>query len=317
MERIHFEALGKEVSRLCFGALTISPLQRDFDVSRGASLMREAYAQGINFFDTADLYGNYPQMKAFLASGISRDDVVIATKSYAYDRETADRTVERALVDMGVDRIDVFLLHEQESAYTLRGHREALERLIELKSEGVIGAVGISTHHIAALAAVESMPEIEVVHAIVNVKGIGIADGSMELAEKHLRGIKQRGGFIYGMKPLGGGHLIGGYEEAMRFALGRDYLDAIAIGMQSEAEITANRMRFEGLAVPESVTQRIIRQPRQLLIHDWCIGCGKCVARCDHNALDLENGKATVNQDACVFCGYCASVCPEMCIKVI
>ena len=48
------------------------------------------------------------------------------------------------------------MLHEQESVYTLRGHKEALEELYRLKSCGIIRAVGISTHYVAAVDAAVS-----------------------------------------------------------------------------------------------------------------------------------------------------------------
>lgn len=317
MERTMFPTIGKKVSRLCFGALTISPLQRDFDVPKGASLMAFAYRNGINFFDTADLYGNYPQIRAFLESGIDREDVVLSTKSYAYDRETAKRGLDRALESMRTEYVDFFLLHEQESEHTLRGHREAYEYFLEMKQAGLIRAVGLSTHHIAALKAAVTWPDVDVVHPIVNRDGIGLVDGTMDEAEIQLRALKARGVFMYGMKPLGGGHLIGNYQEAMAFALGRDYLDAVAVGMQSEDEVLANVLTADRRTVPEEIQARIGRRERKLLIHDWCIGCGRCIDQCQHSALRLEEGKALVEQSRCVFCGYCATVCPEMCIKVI
>jgi aryl-alcohol dehydrogenase-like predicted oxidoreductase len=279
--------------------------------------MEKAVRKGINFFDTAELYGNYPQFKRMFEMGVERDQIVIATKSYSYDRITAQRSLDKALNEIGTDYIDMFLLHEQESQHTLRGHQEAIDFFLEMKEKGVIKAFGISTHHLAALEAVLERDEIQVVHPIVNLEGIGIVDGTMESGEKILRALKERGKFIYAMKPLGGGHLIDRYEEAMSFALSRNYLDAIAIGMQSESELEANVLTLMGKKIPEELAIQIDKIERKLLIHDWCIGCGKCVEKCQHHALSLVDGKAVVNPERCVFCGYCSKVCPEMCIKVI
>ena len=307
----------KHVSKLCFGTLTIGPLQRDFDVSLGASLMASAVRKGINFFDTAELYGNYPQFKRMFELGIKREEIIISTKSYSYDRITAKASLDLALKEMGTDYIDMFLLHEQESRHTLRGHQEAIDYFLEMKEKGIIKSFGISTHHLAALEAGLDRNEIEIVHPIVNLEGIGIVDGTMEEGEKLLRELKAQGKFIYGMKPLGGGHLIGRYDEAMDFVLSRDYLDSIAIGMQSESEIEANILTASGEKVPMQIKSQIESMDRKLIIHDWCIGCGRCVEKCQHDALKMLDGKAAVDLERCVFCGYCSKVCPEMCIKVI
>ncbi len=45
---------------------------------------------------------------------------------------------------------------------------------------------------------------------------------------------------IYGMKPLGGGHLIGEAEEAFNFVKSIPFIDSFAIGMQSKEEIDSN-----------------------------------------------------------------------------
>lgn len=51
--------------------------------------------------------------------------------------------------------------------------------------------------------------------------------------------------------------------------------------------------------------------------HDWCKGCGVCVAFCPKNVLELKNDKIYVkNPDACVFCGQCEQRCPDYAIYV-
>ncbi|XOQ45381.1 MAG: Anaerobic sulfite reductase subunit C [Clostridium sp.] len=41
-----------------------------------------------------------------------------------------------------------------------------------------------------------------------------------------------------------------------------------------------------------------------------CIGCGACKKNCAHNAITIENRKASINHDLCVGCGRCIGVCP-------
>ncbi|WP_446916691.1 aldo/keto reductase, partial [Klebsiella pneumoniae] len=90
-----------------------------------------------------------------------------------YDEKTADASVKKALKELDTDYIDIFMLHEQESLLTLKGHKGALNRLVELKEAGYIRAIGISTHFIGCVNATALFPEIEVIHPIINRRGVG------------------------------------------------------------------------------------------------------------------------------------------------
>lgn len=303
------------VSKLCFGSLTIGPLQKNLPLDEGAAVIRKAVELGVNFIDTADLYGTYPYIREVLKS---HRDLVIATKSYAYDSRTACETLERALRGIGRDYVDIFLLHEQEGPLTLKGHREALEYFIGKKQQGIIRAVGISTHYVAAVKAAAIMEEIDVIHPILNYRGVGIVDGTLEDMTAAIKLAYANGKGIYTMKPLGGGHLISDFKQALKYVLDFPYVHSVAIGMQRVEEVYANISFFEKGEVPHNLEAVLKSYSRELFIQDWCAGCGKCVSRCRQGALTIgQEGKARVDRDKCVLCGYCGSVCPEMAIKVI
>src|SRR5699024_11157257 len=166
-----------------------------------------AYDKGINFLDTAEIYDNYKYIKEALKS-INREDYVISTKTYAYTKDLAKQSLEQALRELDTDYIDIFMLHEQESVHTINGHYEAIEYFIEAKKQGKIRSIGISTHRIDAAKAIKNFDEIEIIHPIVNKKGLGINDGTIHDMLKVLKELKEMGKGIYSMKPLGGGHLI-------------------------------------------------------------------------------------------------------------
>ena len=48
---------------------------------------------------------------------------------------------------------------------------------------------------------------------------------------------------------------------------------------------------------------------------DACIGCGKCLAICAHDAPKITDGKCTINHDKCVGCGRCIGICPTDAIQ--
>lgn len=300
-----------EVSRLIYGTLTLGPLQKNFDVLRGSALLEYAFEKGVTTFDTAQYYKTYEYLKE-----IAKKDVHIISKSYAFDRKGAQDAVEEAFRGIGRDYIDVFLMHEQESEHTIRGHRAALDYYLEQKQKGHIGYVGISTHRVLGVMGAIKFPEIEIIHPLINKTGIGIEDGGREDMERALTCAHDHGKGIYGMKLLGGGNLIGDREAALNYALECDFLDAMAIGMSSEKEIDYNLLYIQGdKEAAKAVGADIV--DKKLHIEPWCIGCGACVNRCGHGAMSINSNKAVVDYSKCVLCGYCAGVCPEFCIKVL
>ena len=305
---------GLKVSKMCFGTLTMSPLQQNLPPEEGAKLLVYAYERGVRFLDTADLYGTYPHIRLALKEA---PDYVISTKAYCYDEETARAALERAFRGVGRDYIDLFMLHEQESLYTLRGHEEALNYLAEQKARGHIGAVGVSTHFSGCVRAVPRFPMIDVIHPLINAAGIGIQDGTREDMEDAIRAARDFDLGVFAMKPLGGGHLIGSNRAALEYALNSLLLDSIAIGMQSFEEIDADIAAFNGDLDAFERLDRLSHRQRRLMVHDWCEGCGRCAERCRQHAIQVLDGRARVDAERCVFCGYCARVCPQFCIKVV
>ncbi|OAT81445.1 aldo/keto reductase [Desulfotomaculum copahuensis] len=315
---MQYRMLGKtgiKVSRLCFGALTIGPLQASLPVRRGATVIRRALEAGVNFIDTAEYYQTYPYIREAIRG--MEQEVVITSKSYAYTREGMRQSVERALQELGRDYIDLFLLHEQESALTIRGHWEAVEYLVEAKKAGRVRAIGISTHTVPAVRAAALTPEFDVIHPLINLAGVGIQDGTRDDMLDAIKEAALLGKGLYGMKALGGGHLISTVDDAFNYVLGIDELAAVAVGMQSDAEVDFNVAVFGGRPVPGRLRAAVGRIDRRLLIEEWCRGCGRCVERCTAGALILRENRAVVDVSRCRLCGYCAAVCPEFCIKVI
>jgi len=315
LEKVLLGNTNIEVSRLCFGSLTMTPFQANLTIKEGAYLIEHAYNRGINFLDTAEIYENYGYIREAL-KGIKREDYIIATKTYAYTEEMARDSVELALKELDTDYIDIFMLHEQESIHTLRGHYDAIEYFLKAKDQGKIRAIGISTHKVAGVRGIMSFPEIEVVHPIVNKYGIGINDGSIEDMLNELKALRDKGVGIYAMKPLGGGHLIKEAESSLKFVKNIPFIDSIAIGMQSTDEIDANIQLINNGFISDNISNKINKKNRKLLVADYCIGCGKCEERCQQNGIKVIDNMAAPNEK-CILCGYCATVCPDFCIKVI
>ncbi|KPU44952.1 2,5-diketo-D-gluconic acid reductase A [Oxobacter pfennigii] len=316
MEYKRLGSTNLEVSRLCFGTLTIGPMQAKKSIEDGANIIVKAIEQGINFFDTAKLYNTYGYLRRAMEI-MGKNDIIISSRSYDYTYDGMKESINEALTELNLPYIDIFGLHEQESIYTLRGHSDALKCLIDAKNSGLIKAISLSTHNVSGVKAACDCPQIDIIHPILNYKGIGIVDGGVKDMLNAIKTAKSKGKGIYSMKPIAGGNLIGHVKECFDFVLNNEDIDSTAVGMQSVNEVTANVLMFERKEVPDYIANDLRETKRRLLIDSWCEGCGACAKRCSSKALCIKDGKSQVNMELCRLCGYCSTVCPQFCIKII
>lgn len=306
----------ENVSKLCYGTLSLSNLQNFDTLENKVKLLNYAYEKGINFFDTAELYNNYNILKEFIKDK-DRDKIIIASKSYAYDKKTAEYSINKALKEMDTDYVDVFMLHEQDNGNNFLGHYKAVEMFMKYKEQGIIKHFGISTHKVEAVRDSINFKEIEIVFPLLNYKGIGISDGTVDDMVSAVKKAKEYNKFIMAMKIYGGGHLITDAKNAFEYVNNISSVDAIAVGMSTVEEIDANISYLENNDLNINIKEKIRNQKRTLVIEQWCVGCGKCVRKCRQNALEIVDGKASVNMEKCVLCSYCAGECADFYIKIV
>ncbi|MHB8125128.1 MAG: aldo/keto reductase [Desulfitobacteriaceae bacterium] len=313
MQKVKLGWWGPEVSEICFGSLAISPLQGKVTALEGVNLLKYAFKQGVTWVDTAEIYDNYPQIALALQSF---PEVRVVSKSYAVTAEDLRLSLEKARKTLKRETLDIFLLHEQESVHTLRGHEGAWQELQEAKSKGLVQWIGISTHTIAGVRAGALQPGLDIIHPLLNYQGLGIIDGNLQEMLEALAFAAELGIGIYAMKVLGGGHLAKETEKALAFVQSIKSVHAMALGMSSQAEIDFNLAVLAGIEISQELRNKLTLQKRQLYIADWCEGCGQCLSVCPQGALHLEQ-KVKVDQEACILCGYCGRVCPHFCLKIV
>ena len=105
----------------------------------------DALAAGYRSLDTAASYGNEESVgRAIAAAGIPRDELFITTKLWIQDagEESAKRAFERSLERLGLDYLDLYLIHQPFGDYY--GAWRAMERLLR---DGLVRAIGVSNFY--------------------------------------------------------------------------------------------------------------------------------------------------------------------------
>jgi aryl-alcohol dehydrogenase-like predicted oxidoreductase len=127
------------------------------DAAGTADVVEAALDEGINFFDTADMYGG-TKSEDFLgrALGRRRDEAVIATK-FGWEIDPSRRgahpdyvrrAVDNSLKRLGTDRIDLYQLHKPDPAVPIR---DTLGALADIVRRGKVREIGCSNFSAAQL----------------------------------------------------------------------------------------------------------------------------------------------------------------------
>lgn len=236
MRRVDFGRTGLKVSRLSIGT-DYRDVYGDPEV--GGQLLKRAFELGVNFWDTADNYGAHPGIREALR-GLDRLQVVVATKTYGSRRVDVEESLERSMMEMGIEWVDVYLLHAIDRVQQLKECSEALKAMVEAKESGLIRAIGLSTHTVPVMKAVLDMPEIEVVLTVINKAGSMIREGSLQEMLEATQEAYDAGKAIYLMKVLARGELTHDIESALRYVFQLPYIHSASIGMTSIKELEMN-----------------------------------------------------------------------------
>ena len=127
----------------------------DLDEKRVDAIVDTALEYGVNFFDHADIYGGGSAETAFGGylkrhAGV-RDKIIIQTKcaihdgQYDFSKDHIVGSVEKSLKRLGVDYLDVLLLHRPD---TLMEPEEVAEAFDELEASGKVKHFGVSNQNL-------------------------------------------------------------------------------------------------------------------------------------------------------------------------
>lgn len=163
MQRRLLGRTGIAVSEIAFGGVEIGMpyglgVQSEADMlseKAAIQLIHKSIDEGINFFDTARLYGQSEHIFGKSFQG-KRDRIIISTKckhlltpegnipSYRQLTKIIEASLIESLEELQTDYIDVFMLHQ--ASVSILQNTDISEIFIALKAKGIIRATGVSTY---------------------------------------------------------------------------------------------------------------------------------------------------------------------------
>jgi len=220
MDRRPLGTTGYDVTEVGLGTWNIGAEWGDVSDEEGRDAVRAALDAGIDFIDTADVYGDGRSEKHIayvLDERDARDDVIVATKAgrrldphdpERYTYENLDRFTERSREYLGTDTLDLVQLHTPPTEVFYQP--ETFDALADLKSEGKIDHYGVSVETAEeGLKAIE-YPGVETVQIIFNPFRQRPADLFFEEAARRDVGVIVR-------VPLASGLLTGNLSRDQEF----------------------------------------------------------------------------------------------------
>ena len=193
MKRSQIAETAVTVTSLGFGAAPIGNLFRAIDDETARAAVVTAWDGGIRYFDTAPHYGlglserrlgaalaAYPRIEFTISTKVGRllvpndaptgsdlksggfavDDAL--RRQYDYSRDGVRRSLESSLDRLGTDHVEIVYVHDPED-HMEAAVLEAVPALVELREEGVIGAVGVGMNFVAPLRRFVSETDIDVI----------------------------------------------------------------------------------------------------------------------------------------------------------
>ena len=214
---------GPEVSAIGLGCMGMSEFYGAGDDAESIATIRHALDRGIDFLDTADMYGRGANEKLVAkAIGDRRDQVVLATKfGNAVGEDGARRidgrpeyvraAIDRSLARLGVDHVDLYYQHRVDRSVPIE---ETVGAMAELVEAGKVRCLGLSE------ASAETIRRAHAVHPIAALQ----SEYSLWSRDPESNGVletcRELGIGFVAYSPLGRGFLTGRFRSPDDFEEG-------------------------------------------------------------------------------------------------
>lgn len=308
--------LGKtnlEVNKNGFGAL---PIQRR-DMADSVEILRTAYENGIDFYDTAHFYTDSEEKMGNAFEDIDRESIYLASKTAAETPEDFWSDLETSLESLKTDYLDLYQFHN--ISFVPKEGDELFNAMLEAKDKGMVRHIGITTHKIThAHEAIDSGLYETLQYPFSYLSG----DEEIELVEK----CRQLDVGFIAMKAMGGGLIK---NSKASFAFLNQFDNVLPIwGIQKLEELN-EFLSYDDNTILTDELKADIEKDKKELGENFCRGCGYCmpcpeeinVSLCARMSLWIRRFPTEPNMDErtqeimkktldCTQCYSCVDKCP-------
>ena len=255
--------LGKtnlEVNKNGFGAL---PIQR-CTMDEAIEILQKAYANGINFYDTAHFYTDSEEKMGNAFEDI-REDIYIASKTAAETPEDFWSDLETSLKSLKTDYLDLYQFHN--ISFLPKEDDELFKAMLQAKEDGMVNHIGITTHKITmAHDAIETGLYETLQYPFSYLSG----SEEIELVEK----CKSLDVGFLAMKAMGGGLIK---NSKASFAFLNQFDNVLPIWGIQKLEELDEFLSYDSNTVLDDKLKDEIEKDKKELGEDFCRGCGYCM----------------------------------------
>ena len=315
MDRIRLGRTNLMVSRSGFGTI---PIQRiSFEETK--AILRRAYDNGINFFDTARVYTDSEEKIGYALSDV-RSNIILATKSKANDKKTLLHDLETSLKNLKTDYVDILQLHNPKDIPNPEDPESPYAGLLEAKQKGMIRFIGFTNHKIKTAIRAASSNQYDTIQFPLNSLS---ADEDLKLIEE----CKKREIGVIAMKALSGGLIT---NASTTFAFLRQFDNVVPIwGIQKMIELEEFIALEQNPPVLDESMWKVIQKDRAELAGNFCRGCGYCLPcpvgieipvqarislllkRAPYQPFLEDSFREKMDLiSQCIECGHCKNNCP-------
>jgi len=337
---------GDKISMLGFGTSYIAEAAE----SDAVATIRRAYEGGVNYFDLATAEGRtFPYFGKALAD--VRDKVLYqihfgadysaGTYGWSTDGETVKRSIAWQLEQLKTDYIDYGFIHCIDELSDWEDYRKngAFDYLMQLKEQGIVRHIGLSSHTPATIQRVLDEAPVDMLMFSVNPaydyqKG-QYAKGSVEERAAIYRRCEAEGIGISVMKPFSGGQLLDAAispfgkaltkYQCIQYALDRPGVLTVLPGFSSVQQVEELLGFFDASEAERDYSILGSFSPAEALGKCvYCNHCKPCPVGLDIGLINkyydlAQNGDTmaaehyrglSLHADACIQCGHCNSRCP-------
>ena len=230
---------------LGLGGAGQTPLSKPGAEGAAVELIQQAFALGIRYFDTAASYG---PSETYLGRGLPphRAHLFLASKTAQRDRDQAWRELERSLLRLNTDYLDLWQLHHvsfAEELDQLFGKSGAIQALQEAQSQKLVRLVGITGHHDPSII-VEGLRRYPFQTALIPINAADVHHPHPFIATVLPVARQQQVGVIAMKVPAYGRLLrpgvLDGMHQAMGYTLSQPGVHACIIAAEDAEQLAAN-----------------------------------------------------------------------------